>query len=56
MIETEKTALKAGKPERAIYAAYDPLLQGDIAKEIVRGTRRARWTFHEADLANWKVN
>jgi gamma-glutamyltranspeptidase/glutathione hydrolase len=56
LIETEKTALKAGKTRKeAIYAAYDRFYKGDIAKEIVRGTREQGGLFTEADLANWKV-
>ncbi len=56
LVETEKAALKAGKTRKeAIYAAYDRFYKGDIAKEIVRGTREQGGLFTEADLANWKV-
>jgi gamma-glutamyltranspeptidase/glutathione hydrolase len=56
LVETEKAALKAGKNRKeAIYAAYDRFYKGDIAKEIVRGTREQGGLFTEADLANWKV-
>lgn len=56
MVEAEKSALKAGKTRKeAIYAAYDRFYKGDIAKEIVRGTREQGGLFTEADLANWKV-
>ena len=49
-------ALKAKKSRKeAIYAAYDRFYKGDIAKEIVRGTREQGGLFTEADLANWKV-
>jgi gamma-glutamyltranspeptidase/glutathione hydrolase len=56
LVETEKAALKAKKSRKeAIYAAYDRFYKGDIAKEIVRGTREQGGLFTEADLANWKV-
>ena len=56
LVATEKAALKAGKSRKeAIYAAYDRFYKGDIAKEIVRGTREQGGLFTEADLANWKV-
>lgn len=56
LVEAEKQALSAGKSRKeAIYAAYDRFYKGDIAKEIVRGTREQGGLFTEADLANWKV-
>lgn len=56
LVEAEKTALAAGKSRKeAIYAAYDRFYKGDIAKEIVRGTREQGGLFTESDLANWKV-
>lgn len=56
LVETERAALKAGKTRKeAIYAAYDRFYKGDIAKEIVRGTREQGGLFTESDLANWKV-
>lgn len=56
LVETEKTALKAKKSRKeAIYAANERFYKGDIAKEIVRGTREQGGLFTEADLANWKV-
>ncbi|MBN7816680.1 gamma-glutamyltransferase family protein [Algoriphagus pacificus] len=56
LVEAEKEALSAGKSRKeAIYAAYDRFYKGDIAKEIVRGTREQGGLFTEADLANWKV-
>lgn len=56
LVEAERSALKAGKSRKdAIYAAYDRFYKGDIAKEIVRGTREQGGLFTEADLANWKV-
>ncbi len=56
LVEAERAALKAGKSRKeAIYAAYDRFYKGDIAKEIVRGTREQGGLFTESDLANWKV-
>lgn len=56
LVEAERTALKAGKSRKeAIYAAYDRFYKGDIAQEIVRGTREEGGLFTAADLANWKV-
>ncbi|WP_192349844.1 gamma-glutamyltransferase family protein [Algoriphagus sp. Y33] len=56
LVETEKGALAKGKSRKeAIYAAYDRFYKGDIAKEIVRGTREQGGLFTETDLANWKV-
>lgn len=56
LVASEKEALAAGKSRKeAIYAAYDRFYKGDIAKEIVRGTREQGGLFTEADLANWKV-
>jgi gamma-glutamyltranspeptidase / glutathione hydrolase len=56
LVEAERAALKAGKTRKeAIYAAYDRFYKGDIAKEIVRGTREQGGLFTESDLANWKV-
>ncbi|MBB6328300.1 gamma-glutamyltranspeptidase/glutathione hydrolase [Algoriphagus iocasae] len=56
LVEAEKKALAEGKSRKeAIYAAYDRFYKGDIAKEIVRGTREQGGLFTEEDLANWKV-
>jgi gamma-glutamyltranspeptidase/glutathione hydrolase len=56
LVEAERAALKAKKSRKeAIYAAYDRFYKGDIAKEIVRGTREQGGLFTEADLASWKV-
>ncbi|PZX56852.1 gamma-glutamyltranspeptidase/glutathione hydrolase [Algoriphagus ratkowskyi] len=56
LVEAERNALKGSKSRKeAIYAAYDRFYKGDIAKEIVRGTREQGGLFTEADLANWKV-
>ncbi|WP_373398565.1 gamma-glutamyltransferase [Algoriphagus halophilus] len=56
LVEAEKEALAAGKSRKeAIYVAYDRFYKGDIAKEIVRGTREQGGLFTEEDLANWTV-
>jgi gamma-glutamyltranspeptidase / glutathione hydrolase len=56
LVEAEKGARAHGKDRKAaIYAAYDRFYKGDIAKELVRGTREQGGLFTEADLANWKV-
>lgn len=56
LVEAERNALAEGKNRKeAIYAAYDRFYKGDIAKEIVRGTREQGGLFTEADLANWTV-
>ena len=56
LVEAERKALAAGKSRKeAIYAAYDRFYTGDIAEEIVRGTREEGGLFTMADLANWKV-
>lgn len=56
LVEIEKSALNAQKSRKeAIYAANERFYKGDIAKEIVRGTREQGGLFTEADLANWKV-
>ena len=56
LVDAEATALRAGKSRKeAIYAAYDRFYKGDIAQEIVRGTREDGGLFTMEDLANWKV-
>ncbi len=56
LVEAEHKALAAGKSRKeAIYAAYDRFYKGDIAEEIVRGTREQGGLFTREDLANWKV-
>jgi gamma-glutamyltranspeptidase / glutathione hydrolase len=56
LIEAEKNALAEGKSRKeAIYAAYDRFYKGDIAAEIVRGTREQGGLFTEEDLALWRV-
>jgi len=56
LVEAEAQALRQGKSRKeAIYAAYDRFYKGDIAEEIVRGTREQGGLFTKEDLANWKV-
>lgn len=56
LVDTEKQALAEGKSRKeAIYAANERFYKGDIAVEIVRGTREQGGLFTMADLANWKV-
>ncbi len=56
LVEAEKNARAHGKDRKAaIYAAYDRFYKGDIAKELVRGTREQGGLFTMEDLANWKV-
>ena len=56
LVDAEQTALRAGKSRKdAIYAAYNRFYKGDIAQEIVRGTREDGGLFTMEDLANWKV-
>ena len=56
LVEAEQRALAAGKSRKeAIYAAYDRFYKGDIAQEIVRGTREEGGLFTMEDLASWRV-
>jgi gamma-glutamyltranspeptidase / glutathione hydrolase len=56
LVEAERNALRAGKSRKeAILAAYERFYRGDIAQEIVRGTREQGGLFTLEDLANWKV-
>lgn len=56
LVEAEKRAKAAGKTRKqAIYAAYDRFYKGDIAQEIVRGTKEDGGLITMEDLANWKV-
>ena len=57
LVEAEKKAREDGAARReAIYTAYDRFYHGDIAKELVRGTRELGGLFTEDDLANWKLH
>ena len=56
LVETEAAARAAGKDRKAaIMAAYDRFYRGDIAEEIVRGTKAQGGLFEMADLARWRV-
>ncbi|WP_194976660.1 gamma-glutamyltransferase family protein [Aquiflexum lacus] len=56
LVDTEKQALAQGKSRKeAIYAANERFYKGDIAEEIVKGTREQGGLFTMEDLAKWKV-
>jgi gamma-glutamyltranspeptidase/glutathione hydrolase len=56
LVEAEQNALRAGRSRKeAIQAAYDRFYRGDIAEEIVRGTREQGGLFTMQDLADWRV-
>src|SRR5216684_3484638 len=56
LVEAEHKARAAGKDRKAaIFAAYDRFYKGDIAQELVRGTREQGGLFTVEDLAKWKV-
>jgi gamma-glutamyltranspeptidase/glutathione hydrolase len=56
LVEAEQTALRAGRSRTdAIKAAYARFYTGDIAQEIVRGTREQGGLFTMDDLAKWQV-
>lgn len=56
LVEAERQARGKGKDRKAaIYAAYDRFYRGDIAREIVRGTREQGGLFTLEDLSTWKV-
>ncbi len=56
LVATERAALAAGKDRKAaILAAYDRFYRGDIAADIVAGTRALGGLFTRDDLANWRV-
>jgi gamma-glutamyltranspeptidase / glutathione hydrolase len=56
LVEAERAALASGKDRKAaILAAYDRFYRGDIAQEIVRGTREQGGLFTAEDLARWRV-
>jgi gamma-glutamyltranspeptidase/glutathione hydrolase len=57
LVEAERQARAHGKDRKAaIYAAYDRFYKGDIAQELVRGTREQGGLFTMQDLANWQVH
>ena len=56
LVETEQAALRQGKSRKeAIHLAQARFYKGDIAEELVRGTREQGGLFTMGDLANWKV-
>ena len=56
LVEAEQQALAAGKGRKqALQAAYDRFYRGDVADELVRGTREQGGLFTKEDLARWKV-
>ncbi len=57
LVAAEKQARARGKDRKAaIYAAYDRFYKGDIAQELVRGTREQGGLFTLEDLARWQVH
>jgi len=57
LVDTEKAALAAGKTRKeAIYAAYDRFYRGDIAEEMVRGSREYGGLMTMEDLDKWQVH
>ncbi|MGH7503100.1 MAG: gamma-glutamyltransferase family protein [Longimicrobiales bacterium] len=57
LVDAERQALASGADRKqAIQAAYDRFYEGDIAEEIVRGTREQGGLFTMEDLANWSVH
>lgn len=56
LVDTEAEALAAGKSRKeAIYAAYDRFYRGDIAKEMIRGSKEYGGLMTLEDLDNWEV-
>ncbi|HSL83587.1 MAG TPA: gamma-glutamyltransferase [Thermoanaerobaculia bacterium] len=56
LVEAEREALAAGKGRKeAIQAAYDRFYRGDIARDLVRGTREAGGLITLEDLDRWRV-
>ncbi len=56
LVAAERDALRQGKTRKqAINAAYDRFYKGDIARELVRGTREEGGLITMQDLAAWKV-
>ncbi|MCP5115521.1 MAG: gamma-glutamyltransferase family protein, partial [bacterium] len=56
LVATESRARAAGKDRKqAIYAAYDRFYRGDIAEELVRGTREEGGLITMEDLDRWQV-
>jgi gamma-glutamyltranspeptidase / glutathione hydrolase len=56
LVTAEWSALEEGKSRKeAIRAAYDRFYRGDIARELVRGTREEGGLITLEDLAHWRV-
>jgi gamma-glutamyltranspeptidase/glutathione hydrolase len=56
LVKAEQQALAAGRSRKeALRAAYDRFYRGDIAEELVRGTREQGGLFTKEDLARWRV-
>ena len=56
LVQAEKNALKKNKSRKeAIYSAYDRFYRGDIAKEIVRGTKELGGLITMEDLDKYNV-
>ena len=56
LVEAEQRALAAGKSRKeALQAAHDRFYRGDVAEELVRGTREQGGLFTREDLARWQV-
>ncbi len=56
LVDAEQQALKQGKNRKeAIMAAYERFYKGDIADELVRGTKEEGGLITKDDLAKWKV-
>ena len=56
LVEAEREALERGlNRKEAIYAAYDRFYRGDIAEELVRGSREQGGLFTMEDLDRWEV-
>ena len=56
LIEAEQKALAAGKNRKqALQAAYDRFYRGDVADELVRGTREQGGLLTKEDLDRWRV-
>ncbi len=57
LVDTEAEALAAGKTRKeAIYAAYDRFYRGDIAEEMVRGSKEYGGLMTMEDLDKWQVH
>ncbi len=57
LVAAEKRALAEGKSRKeAIYAAYDRFYRGDVAAELVRGTRAEGGLLTLEDLDRWQVH